>query len=96
VLLLDEPTASMDPYSKREVENLMQVFAKSEENGQKQGMTLIFASHNLGQVKRLASHVAYLENGQLLVHLPVAEFFDANYLPTVSTQADAFLKGKQV
>lgn len=96
VLLLDEPTASMDPYAKREVENLMQVFAKPEQNGLKQAMTLIFASHNLGQVKRLASHVAYLESGQLLVHLPVAEFFDTNYLTTVSPQADAFLKGKRV
>ena len=93
VLLLDEPTASMDPHAKREVEHLMQEFAAAERKSKEQRMTLIFASHNLGQVKRLATHVAYLEHGQLLVHLPVEVFFDAACLRAVSTQADAFLKG---
>lgn len=93
VLLLDEPTASMDPHAKREVENLMHEFAELDTSSSGHGMTLIFASHNLGQVKRLATHVAYLEHGQLLVHLPVKAFFDPAHLQAVSTQADAFLKG---
>ncbi|MEO6291419.1 MAG: phosphate ABC transporter ATP-binding protein [Burkholderiaceae bacterium] len=93
VLLLDEPTASMDPHAKREVEHLMQEFAAPQRKSEEQRMTLIFASHNLGQVKRLATHVAYLEHGQLLVHLPVDVFFDTARLQAVSTQADAFLKG---
>ncbi len=88
VWLLDEPTASMDPHAKREVESLMHEFATPL------GMTLIFASHNLGQVKRLATHVAYLEHGQLMAYLPVAEFFDPERLRAVSTRADAFLKGE--
>ena len=96
VLLLDEPTASMDPHAKREVEHLMQEFAEFDETSSGQGMTLIFASHNLGQVKRLATHVAYLEHGQLLVHLPVAAFFDPVRLQAISAQADAFLKGDAV
>ncbi len=87
VLLLDEPTASMDPHAKREVEHLMAEFA------QQPGMSLVFASHNLGQVKRLATHVAYLEHGQLLAYLPVAEFFDPLCLRRSSQRADAFLKG---
>ena len=90
VLLLDEPTASMDPHAKREVEGLMAEFTDLPD------MTLIFASHNLGQVKRLATHVAYVEHGQLLVHLPVAEFFDPIRLQTASNQADLFLKGEFV
>ena len=93
VLLLDEPTASMDPHAKREVENLMHAFAESDEAGSGQRMSLIFASHNLGQVKRLATHVAYLEHGQLLAHLPVAAFFDAVHLQAECPQADVFLKG---
>lgn len=88
VLLLDEPTASMDPHAKREVEQLMHSYAEQEA-----GLTLIFASHNLGQVKRLATHVAYMEQGELLVHLPVAEFFDASILQAKSTRAAIFLKG---
>ena len=87
VLLLDEPTASMDPHAKREVEALMHAFAE-------QGMTLVFSSHNLGQVKRLATHVAYLEHGKLLAYLSVDAFFDADKLRVVSPAADAFLKGE--
>jgi tungstate transport system ATP-binding protein len=87
VLLLDEPTASMDPHAKREVEALMHDFAA-------QNMTLVFSSHNLGQVKRLATHVAYLEHGKLLAYMPVASFFDAEKLRSVSPAADAFLKGE--
>jgi tungstate transport system ATP-binding protein len=86
-LLLDEPTASMDPHAKREVEALMQDFAT-------QNMTLVFSSHNLGQVKRLATHVAYLEHGKLLAYLPVGDFFDAEKLLAISPEADAFLKGE--
>lgn len=87
VLMLDEPTASMDPHAKREVEALMHDFAA-------QNMTLVFSSHNLGQVKRLATHVAYLEHGKLLAYLPVDDFFDAGKLRAVSPAADAFLKGE--
>jgi tungstate transport system ATP-binding protein len=87
VLLLDEPTASMDPHAKREVEALMHGLVT-------QNMTLVFSSHNLGQVKRLATHVVYLEHGKLLAYLPVADFFDSEKLYAVSPAADAFLKGE--
>jgi tungstate transport system ATP-binding protein len=83
VLLLDEPTASLDPTAKREVERLMAEFADA-------GMTLIFSSHNLGQVKRLASRVVYLEHGRLLADLPTADFFNGPIPPA----AEAFLKGE--
>ena len=85
VLLLDEPTASLDPASKRDVEALMEQFASS-------GMTLIFSSHNLGQVKRLASRVVYLELGRVLADLPTHDFFNG---PLPSAAAN-FLKGEVV
>ena len=85
VLLLDEPTSSLDPSAKREVERLMAEFADS-------GMTLIFSSHNLGQVKRLAHRVIYLEQGRLVADLPVADFFKGP-LPLA---AEMFLKGELV
>jgi ABC-type cobalamin transport system ATPase subunit len=75
VLLLDEPTASLDPHAKREVEALIETFAR-----QNTAATLIFASHNLGQVKRLASRVVYLEQGRLLADLPVQDFFGGTLL----------------
>jgi tungstate transport system ATP-binding protein len=90
VLLLDEPTASLDPHAKREVENLIDEFSQ----GQDPALTLIWASHNLGQVKRLASRVIYLEAGRVMADLPVAVFFDAAELSVRSPQAHAFVQGE--
>lgn len=87
VLFLDEPTSSLDPHAKREVEALMAGFAAT-------GMTLVFASHNLGQVKRLATRVVYLEHGRVLADLPVQEFFNGPRLFETSREADLFVKGE--
>jgi tungstate transport system ATP-binding protein len=87
VLLLDEPTASLDPHAKREVEALMAEFATA-------GMTLVFTSHNLGQVKRLATRVVYLEQGRVLADLPVQDFFNGSLLEQTSPEAELFLKGE--
>ena len=83
ILLLDEPTASLDPSAKREVEALIADFAQ-------EGVTLVMTTHNLGQAKRLASRVAYLEAGQLVVDLPADRFFN-DTLPPAAAQ---FLKGE--
>jgi tungstate transport system ATP-binding protein len=83
VLLLDEPTASLDPTAKREVENLIERFAE-------QGTTLLMSSHNLGQVKRLASRVLYLEHGRLLADVGTEAFFNG----PLPEEAALFLKGE--
>lgn len=93
VFLLDEPTASLDPHAKREVEQLLAEFTAPRDG---RPMTAIFASHNLGQVKRLATRVIYLEQGQVLADLPVNDFFDAARLQTVSAAASLFVKGELV
>ena len=85
-LLLDEPTSSLDPHAKREVEQLVRDWITPER-------TLLFSSHNLGQVKRLATRVIYLEAGRVLADLPVDHFF---HQPLADThpQAHLFLKGE--
>jgi tungstate transport system ATP-binding protein len=83
VLFLDEPTANLDPYAKNEVESLLQSFAS-------EGMTLVMSTHNLGQAKRLASRVIYLEAGVVKVDLPKPDFFDTQR----STQANLFLNAE--
>ena len=83
VLFLDEPTASLDPSAKREVETLVQEFADA-------GMTVVMSTHNLGQAKRLAQRVLYLDAGRLAVDLPVKAFFD----PQARHAGAAFLKGE--
>lgn len=84
ILFLDEPTASLDPSAKREVEALIHDFSRA-------GMTLVMSSHNLGQVRRLASRVLYLDSGRLLADRPVERFFDDPALPSEAAQ---FLKGE--
>ena len=89
VLLLDEPTASLDPHAKREVEHMIVDMAT-----QSPEVTLVFASHNLGQVKRLASRVIYLERGCVLADLPVADFFAGPLLAQRYPAAHLFVKGE--
>ncbi len=95
VWLLDEPTASLDPHAKREVEALIAEFTAA---GQPSGepTTLVFSSHNLGQVKRLASRVVYLEKGRLLADLPVADFFNHDLLRSLCPQAHLFVQGESL
>ena len=83
LLLLDEPTASLDPSAKREIESLVEAIAD-------EGVTLVMSTHNLGQARRLAHRVVYLEAGRLRVDLPVAEFFDRKR----PQSASQFLKGE--
>ena len=106
VLLLDEPTASLDPHAKTEVEALIAEFAASPSSGASvqpdaealasadPAMTLIFSSHNLGQVKRLASRVIYLELGRVLADLPVQDFFGGSLLQTHYPAAHLFVRGE--
>jgi tungstate transport system ATP-binding protein len=90
VLLLDEPTASLDPHAKREVEALMADFASNQDRP----LTLVWASHNLGQVKRLATRVIYLEFGRVWADLPVSDFFNPTLLAECSPAAHAFVQGE--
>ncbi len=84
ILFLDEPTASLDPGAKREIEALVQDFAAT-------GVTLVMSTHNLGQARRLGTRVAYLEAGTLVVDRAVEDFFSGEDLPDPARQ---FLKGE--
>jgi tungstate transport system ATP-binding protein len=82
VLFLDEPTANLDPSAKKEVEALLAGFVA-------EGMTIVMSTHNLGQAKRLATRIVYMESGRIGADLPTAEFF----AETLGGRADLFLKG---
>jgi tungstate transport system ATP-binding protein len=83
LLFLDEPSASLDPTAKREVEALLAGFAAD-------GMTLVMSTHNLGQAKRLATRVIYLEGGVVHADLPTEAFFNG----PLEGPAQHFLKGE--
>ena len=83
LLLLDEPTASLDPGAKREVEALIAQIADA-------GVTLVMSTHNLGQARRIGRRIACLEDGHLLVDRPTEAFFNDPLPPA----AAAFVKGE--
>jgi tungstate transport system ATP-binding protein len=83
VLFLDEPTASLDPGAKQEVEALISEFSD-------EGMTVVMSTHNLGQAKRIATRVVYLDAGRIECDLPTHWFF-SQPLPTAAAQ---FVKGE--
>jgi tungstate transport system ATP-binding protein len=85
ILLLDEPTASLDPAATRQVEEIILMASQS-------GAKIVMASHDLGQVRRLAGDVIFLVRGRLCEHASVGDFFDR---PS-STEAAAFIRGDLV
>ncbi|HEX2020336.1 MAG TPA: ATP-binding cassette domain-containing protein [Aurantimonas sp.] len=85
LLLLDEPTANLDPAASRAVEAIICEAAAS-------GIKVLMASHDLGQVRRLAGEVLFMAAGRVREHKPVTEFFDNQSTP----EAAAFLRGDLV
>ena len=83
ILFLDEPTANLDPSAKKEVEALLAAFIG-------EGMTIVMSTHNLGQAKRLASRVIYMDEGRIDLDLPTADFFASG----TAGRAGLFLKGE--
>ena len=68
LVLLDEPTANLDPSTTEQVEELIRKFDR-------QGANVIFSSHQLAQVKRLAQHVVFIDQGEIKEKGPVGPFF---------------------
>jgi energy-coupling factor transport system ATP-binding protein len=68
VLVLDEPTAGLDPLSRREVLRRLQDFQRS-------GMTLVLSSHQMGDLARLTERVTVLHEGRDVRTGTAAEIF---------------------
>ncbi len=60
LLLLDEPTANIDPYTTAEIEKLLL------STNEKHNTTIVIVTHNLAQAKRLCSDAIMLHEGQLI------------------------------
>ena len=85
ILLLDEPTANLDPAATRGVEEIVLTAAQS-------GIKIVMASHDLGQVRRLAGDVVFLVRGALCERSRAEDFLDRPATP----EAAAFLRGDLV
>jgi tungstate transport system ATP-binding protein len=68
IVLLDEPTANLDPNTTEQVEEMIRQFKL-------QGSNVIFTSHQLAQVQRLAEYIIFIDQGQIKEKGPVGPFF---------------------
>ena len=60
ILLLDEPTASLDPDVGDYIRTYIENFAS------KKGTTILLASHNMNEVERLCNEVLMMKNGEII------------------------------
>ena len=68
LLLLDEPTASLDPSSVEAIERIVREIRTD-------GTRILMTTHNLGQATRLADDVVFMDAGRVCEHAPVQRFF---------------------
>jgi ABC-type multidrug transport system ATPase subunit len=87
ILLLDEPTRSLDPFAASE----LRCFLREEIVGQ-QGATLLFASHTLSEVAQLADRVALLDAGRLLAFETPPGLLQSTGAQTLEDALDALVR----
>lgn len=85
ILMLDEPTASLDPAQSKLVEEIIATVAAS-------GVRIILSTHDLGQARRLAGDVVFLVRGRLCESGPATRFFNS----PETDEARRFLAGDLV
>jgi tungstate transport system ATP-binding protein len=68
LVLLDEPTANLDPNTTEQVENIVRELGA-------EGSNVLFSSHQLVQVQRLAQYIIFIDRGEIKEKGPVGPFF---------------------
>jgi tungstate transport system ATP-binding protein len=86
VLLLDEPTAHLDPARVALVEGLMR------DIHHERGITIVWATHNLFQARRVAQRTALLLEGRLVEEAETKAFFESPRDPRTA----AFVRGEMI
>jgi tungstate transport system ATP-binding protein len=83
ILFLDEPTASLDPYATKAIEDVIRDIAAI-------GVKVVLSTHDLGQAKRLGGDIVLLHRGHLVEHTAAEDFFDNPRTP----EARRFIAGE--
>lgn len=86
VLLLDEPTANLDPFNVGLIEEIV------AKRNRERGTTIVLVTHNVFQAKRLAQRVGFLLGGRLVEIAAARQFFEAPNDPRTT----AFVRGDMV
>lgn len=69
ILLLDEPTANLDP-------NSATIMERAIMDRRKKDSIIIIATHNLSQAKRLGNEIVHIYNGKIIERATPEEFFE--------------------
>jgi tungstate transport system ATP-binding protein len=85
ILFLDEPTANLDPAATLAIESLVTT-------AHDQGTKIVMVTHDVGQARRVADDVVFLDRGRLEERAPAAQFFTN----PASARAAAYLEGRLV
>jgi tungstate transport system ATP-binding protein len=85
-LLLDEPTANLDPYNVALIEQIVRRL------NQEHGTTIVLVTHNVFQAHRLATRVALLLEGRIVEAADAKSFFERPQDPRTA----AFVRGDMV
>ena len=83
LLLMDEATANLDPASVQIIESSLQTAASN-------GLKIIIVTHDIGQARRLAHDVLFMNSGQFEEHTPAEQFFTVPH----SAAASAYMRGE--
>lgn len=83
LLLMDEPLSSLDENRK------LQILPYIERLRDQLRMPIVYVSHSLEEVTRLATQVAVLANGQLVAQGPLADVLSRLDMPEISERSDA-------
>jgi len=83
ILFLDEPTASLDPTATALIERVLADIHAA-------GTRIVMITHNLGQARRLADEIVFLQQGRVTEQTPADIFFQHPR----SAEAAAYLKGE--
>jgi tungstate transport system ATP-binding protein len=86
VLLLDEPTANLDPANVALIEGIVARLNREQK------MTVVFVTHNLFQARRMGQRVALLLDGQLMEVADTESFFENPKDP----RTEAFVRGEMI
>ena len=85
-LLLDEPTANLDPYNVGLIEDIVKGLNEEKKT------TIVLVTHNVFQARRMADRVALILEGELVELADVAAFFESPREPRTA----AFVRGDMV
>lgn len=86
VLLLDEPTANLDPYNVGLIEEIVR------QHNREHGTTVVLVTHNIFQARRLAHRTGLMLGGRLVELADTASFFESPSDPRTA----AFVRGDMV